>query len=47
MVRAGVQLPHIGQALRHQGRTTTPLYTGVDIATLRMLARPWPIGDQQ
>ncbi|HTX96961.1 MAG TPA: tyrosine-type recombinase/integrase [Mycobacterium sp.] len=47
MVRAGVPLPHIGQALRHQGLTTTAVYTRIDLAALRMLARPWPIGDQR
>ncbi len=47
MVRAGVSLPHIGQALRHQGLTTTAVYSRVDIAALRMLAQPWPIGDQR
>jgi len=47
MVRAGVPLPHIGQALRHQGLTTTAVYSRVDLAALRMLARPWPIGDQR
>lgn len=47
MVRAGVPLPQIGQALRHQGLTTTAVYTRVDIDAMRMLARPWPIGDQR
>jgi len=30
--------------LRHRSPTTTEIYAKIDFATLRALARPWPIG---
>jgi site-specific recombinase XerD len=45
LVRAGVGLPDIGQVLRHRGVVTTAVYARVDLAALRRLVRPWPIGD--
>ena len=44
MLAAGAPLVEIGQVLRHRRALTTALYAKVDIAALRMLARPWPGG---
>jgi site-specific recombinase XerD len=42
MLHAGGSLAEIGQVLRHRRVLTTALYAKVDVAALRMLARPWP-----
>jgi integrase/recombinase XerD len=42
MVRAGVPLTEIGQALRHRSLTSTSGYARVDVDGLRSLAQPWP-----
>jgi site-specific recombinase XerD len=42
MVRAGVPLPEIAQALRHRGISSSSIYARVDIDRLRVLAQPWP-----
>jgi integrase/recombinase XerD len=44
MLRAGAQLREIGQVLRHRSTLTTAIYTKVDFAALRPLARGWPAG---
>ena len=44
MLREGVSLPDIAQALRHQSLVTTAIYAKVDFQALRPLARPWPGG---
>jgi len=42
LLRAGAGLPEIGQVLRHRSIASTAIYTKVDTARLRELARPWP-----
>ena len=42
MLHAGGSLTEIGQVLRHRRALTTALYAKVDVAALRVLARPWP-----
>jgi integrase/recombinase XerD len=44
MLRQGASLAEIGEILRHQHLQTTSIYAKVDIASLRMLALPWPGG---
>jgi integrase/recombinase XerD len=44
MLRHGASLPEIGQVLRHRAVNTTEIYAKVDIAGLRALAQPWPLG---
>jgi site-specific recombinase XerD len=44
MLRRGASLTAIGQILRHQRPDTTAVYAKVDLARLRHVARPWPIG---
>jgi site-specific recombinase XerD len=44
MLRQGASLAEIGQVLRHRGVNTTEIYAKVDIAGLRALAQPWPLG---
>ena len=44
MLRHGASLPEIGQVLRHRSVNTTEIYAKVDIASLRALAQPWPLG---
>jgi site-specific recombinase XerD len=44
MLAAGAGLAEIGQVLRHRRPLTTAVYAKVDIAALRTLARPWPVG---
>lgn len=44
MLRHGASLPEIGQVLRHRAVNTTEIYAKVDIASLRALAQPWPLG---
>jgi len=43
MLRAGASLIEVAQVLRHRSLSTTAIYTKVDIAPLRALARPWPV----
>jgi integrase/recombinase XerD len=42
LLAAGAGLPEIGQVLRHRSLASTAIYTKVDTARLRELARPWP-----
>jgi integrase/recombinase XerD len=44
LLRAGADLPEIGQLLRHRRAATTAIYAKVDWDTLRLIARPWPEG---
>jgi integrase/recombinase XerD len=44
LLRAGAPLAEIGQVLRHRSQLSTTIYAKVDHATLRTLARPWPVG---
>ena len=46
MVAAGVELPDIGQLLRHHGVSSVSIYARVNINALRELALPWPGGEQ-
>ena len=47
MVSAGVPLGHIGQVLRHRSPISTAIYARVDLERLRLLAQPWPEGDER
>ena len=42
MLRAGVSLPDVSEALRHVRLDTTRIYAKVDFQALRALAQPWP-----
>ena len=42
LLRRGAGLTAISQVLRHQDLATTALYAKVDLATLRIVANPWP-----
>lgn len=42
LLRQGAGLVAISQVLRHQDLATTALYAKVDLATLRLVAQPWP-----
>ena len=44
MVAAEVPLAAIGHVLRHDDPATTANYARVDVARLRKLAQPWPMG---
>jgi len=44
MLRQGASLAEIGELLRHRSPRTTAIYAKVDLASLRMLAVPWPAG---
>jgi len=44
MLRAGATLDAIGAVLRHESPDTTAHYAKVDVATLRLIAQPWPEG---
>lgn len=46
LLRAGASLPEIGQLLRHRRAVTTAIYAKVDWDSLRLIARPWPEGEQ-
>lgn len=46
LLRAGASLLEIGQLLRHRRAATTAIYAKVDCDRLRLIARPWPEGDQ-
>ena len=46
LLRTGASLPEIGQLLRHRRAATTAIYAKVDRDRLRLIARPWPEGDQ-
>ncbi|MEI2685389.1 MAG: tyrosine-type recombinase/integrase [Cypionkella sp.] len=45
MLRSGATLDAIGAILRHESPDTTAHYAKVDVATLRLIAQPWP-GDE-
>lgn len=47
MVSAGVPLVQIAQVLRHHSLQSTAIYARVDVDQLRLLAAPWPGGDQR
>ena len=47
MVQAHVPLVQIGQVLRHQSLQSTAIYARVDLEQLRLLAAPWPSGEQR
>jgi integrase/recombinase XerD len=42
LLRAGADLPEVGQLLRHRRAATTAIYAKVDRDALRLIARPWP-----
>jgi integrase/recombinase XerD len=42
MLRAGADLPEVGQVLRHRSMLSTTVYAKVDDAALRTLVTPWP-----
>ncbi len=42
LLRSGGSLAEVGQVLRQSRAATTAMYTKVDRAALRSLARPWP-----
>jgi len=42
MLRKGATLDAIGTVLRHESPDTTAHYAKVDVATLRLIAQPWP-----
>lgn len=42
LLRAGADLPEVGQLLRHRRTATTAIYAKVDRDSLREIARPWP-----
>jgi site-specific recombinase XerD len=44
LLRAGAPLSEISQLLRHRRPATTAIYAKVDRASLRTLARQWPVG---
>jgi site-specific recombinase XerD len=44
MLRDGASMSEIGIVLRHRSPATTEIYAKVDIASLRRLAQPWPVG---
>ena len=46
LLRTGASLQEIGQLLRHRRAATTAIYAKVDLDRLRLIARPWPEGDQ-
>jgi len=46
MVAAGVELPEIGQLLRHRSVSSVSIYARVNIDALREVALPWPGGEQ-
>jgi len=47
MVAAGVPLVEIAQVLRHHSLQTTAVYARVDVDHLRLLAAPWPTGEDR
>lgn len=46
MLGSGASLNEIAEILRHRNPQTTTIYAKVDLASLRMLALPWPGGLQ-
>ena len=44
MLRHGASLAEIAEVLRHRNPQTTAIYAKVDLASLRILALPWPGG---
>ncbi len=47
MVAAQVSLVEIAQVLRHRSLQSTAIYARVDLDRLRLLAQPWPGGEQR
>jgi site-specific recombinase XerD len=47
MVAAGVPLVEIAQVLRHHSLQTTAVYARVDLDRLRLVAAPWPGGEDR
>jgi site-specific recombinase XerD len=47
MVASGVSLIEIAQVLRHHSLQTTAVYARVDLARLRLVAVPWPGGEDR
>jgi len=47
MVAAGVPLVDIAQVLRHHSLQSTTIYARVDLDRLRLLAAPWPGGEDK
>jgi integrase/recombinase XerD len=43
LLAAGAPLTEIAPVLRHTNLSSTAIYAKVDRATLRTLARPWPL----
>ena len=43
LLTEGMSLAGIGAVLRHSSLDTTRIYAKVDLATLRMVTRPWPL----
>lgn len=43
LLRAGAPLQQIAQVLRHASVSSTAIYAKIDRASLRTLARPWPL----
>lgn len=43
LLRAGAPLDQIAQVLRHKSVASTAIYAKIDRASLRTLARPWPL----
>jgi integrase/recombinase XerD len=43
LLRAGTPLDQIAQVLRHKSVASTAIYAKIDRASLRTLARPWPL----
>jgi site-specific recombinase XerD len=46
LLRHGGSLTEIGQILRHRSPEATAIYAKVDLPSLRLLAVPWPGGNQ-
>jgi len=44
LLRQGASLAEIGEILRYRRPETTAIYAKVDIAALRTLGLPWPVG---
>jgi site-specific recombinase XerD len=46
MLRNGTSLQEIAVILRHRSIKTTEIYAKVDVASLAMIAQPWPEVEQ-
>jgi site-specific recombinase XerD len=44
MLKDGASMSEIGEVLRHRSPLSTSIYAKVDVASLRLLAPPWPGG---